>query len=284
MPYLSIIDPLRASRLRQQGYVELPNGEFGSREEYDRRVREAGQRLAARRERNAHRNAPVQDQRSIGRRFSDFVAQNVDANTVRQIREYNNNPFVNFGMNYALGDFAAQNPILGLLFSSIVSGGIAGATTGNPVVAAGVAAKNVATGAIDAWQKHKAVEAAEKEKKNFDDSEVLYYNEKDFPKRPSEEEETRETKQGYENLSIEPQTGNEALLTEIFRQENALRETVPSGARGFQNLQIQRTNNFSIIPQMTKSEKNKNKRARPLNALSKYSPLAVLFNGSSNLS
>lgn len=277
--FQSILDPLAASRMRQRGYVQLPDGRWGTQEEYDRMRAEIRQRGQAARE-----NARPGNLRSVSRRIGDAFGQAVDGDDMLQIVNYQQHPLITYGLNYAMGDFNQQNPILGLLFSSMLSGGIAGMATGNPVVAAGVAAKNIATGAIDAWQKHKAVEVAEKEKKNSDDSEVLYYNEKDFPKRPfGEEEETKEMKQGYANLDVEPQTGNEALLTEIFRQENALRETVPSGARGFQNLQIQRTNSFSIIPQITKPEKNKNKRARPSNVLSKYSPLAILFNSGNNL-
>lgn len=274
MPFLSIIDPLRASRLRQQGYVELPNGEFGSREEYNRMRENIRQRA-----RVAERNARPGDPRSAGRRFWDNIAQYANSETVQQVNNGIPSP-IGWGVNYALSDFSRENPLLGLLFNSVIKGGIATAATGNPLVGVGVAVKNAASNALDAWQVHKAVE--DKKKNQNDKTSSGVSRPFGFPALTNKELEEADLPIRFsEDEPLFLQTGDSVTLEEVREQAaQALNSTLGvQNGKGFSNLQIQRTDSFSITPKLPQKVPEKAKRAKPANRLASYSPLSVLFGG-----
>ena len=272
--FQSILNPLEAARMRARGYVQLPNGEWGTQEQYNRareRIRQRGQ--------EALRNSRPGDPRSAGRRFWDNVGQYANSETVQQI---NNGipPPIGWGVDYALSDFSRENPLIGLLFNSVIRGGIAATATGNPLVGVGVAVKNVASNALDAWQVHKAVENKKENQNDKASSGVS----RPFGFHDWTNEELEEANipiRFSEDTPLFLQTGDNVFLGEVREQAaQALDSTLGvQNGKGFSNLQIQRTDSFSITPKLLQKVPEKAKRAKPANRLASYSPLSVLFGG-----
>lgn len=269
-----ILNPLEAERMRARGYVQLPNGEWGTQEQYNRareRIRQRGQ--------EALRNSRPGDPRSAGRHFWDNVAQYANSETVQQIGNGIPSP-IGWGVDYALGDFSRENPLLGLLFNSVIKGGIAAATTGNPLVGVGVAVKNTASNALDAWQVHKAVED-KKENQNDKTSSggSLPFGFHDWTNEDLEEADIPIRFTPDTPLFL--QTGDNVLLEELRGQAAQVLDSTAGvqNGKGFSNLQIQRTDSFSITPKLLLKVPEKAKRAKPANRLAAYSPLSVLFGG-----
>lgn len=270
--FQSILNPLEAERMRARGYVQLPNGEWGTQEQYNRERERVRQRA-----RTAERNARPGDPRSVGRRFWDNVGQYVNSETVQQIGNGIPSP-IGWGVDYALSDFSQENPLLGLLFNSVIKGGIAAATTGNPLVGVGVAVKNTASNALDAWQVHKAVEDKKENQNNKTSSGIsLPFGFHDWTNEDLEEADIPIRFTPDTPLFL--QTGDNVFLGEVREQAaKALDSTLGvQNGKGFSNLQIQRTDSFSITPKLPQKVPEKAKRAKPVNRLASYSPLSVLF-------
>lgn len=291
--------PAIADRIQRAGYVRLPNGQWGTQEEYNRARADI-----RRRGREAEARAEPGDPRDWRMRFNDFVSQNVNtgelARTVRQIYDYQPNPFLQFGingLNYAMGGFSEQNPILGLLFNSVISGGAAGLSTSNPWVGLGVAAKNIVSGAYDAWKKHRENSANEE----HGAGDVIYYDEEDDSLPDSDLILDRNRSVGRESERIRNReivrdiiewndreiagnlpSGNESRV-EVERERREIEKNIEKAkalqdpVRFFNNLRIERVANFSITPPAGAKVVAKSKKLRSFDFLRNYAPLSSVF-------
>lgn len=306
--------PAIADRIQRAGYVRLPNGQWGLPEERDRAMGEVRRRVReveARRANGGDDDEPYEfDFQDSLIRLGDSIARNINAGELiraaRQISNYQPNRFVQFGLgglNYALGDFSERNPILGLLFNSIASGAAAGLSTSNPLVGFGVAAKDIVSGAYNAWQKHRENAAREERERRapvFYDEESgeipdIDFNNREIVNERDVREREREIAGGAirwndreiignprENPRGEPADRNESR-SELERERREAERRIDAAkalqdpVRFFNNLRIERVANFSITPQSRTRITASAKRLRPFDFLQNYSPFSSVF-------
>lgn len=232
-----IIDPIGAQRMRNRGYVPLPNGEWGSQEQYDRMRADIRQRAEV-----ARQNAVPRDPRSFSRRFSDYINANVGPDFMQQVAN-NDSPFANLAADYAFSGLDAQHQYISLLMKSLLAGGIAGATSGNPLVGLGVGVTNAIKGLPGAIKK--SFEDAQTPSTTTNDD-ILYYNENDFPKTFGQQEREKEEAQRTADFIVDGQTGDVTdntgkYVTNVFTQNEP-----SSTPKRYDNLSMQRVESFTI--------------------------------------
>lgn len=240
--FLSILDPIRYSRLRQQGYHEL-NGRLVHDEEYQDRVQLARERLNNGAHRNGGQNRNGNANQGIGQWLSQSVANWSEDNVGEQIRNYGENPLVEFGLNHALGGVRERSPLTGHIFNSALYGGIAGALSGNPLVGAGVGVTKLLSGLPKAIS-----ESLSKQTNNTDENDI---NERFqvINENPQNNGGLVEVSPGvYRDTNPQTVVIDEDIIAKNLAENVVHSKKQDTEKRGFTGLTIQRTDSFSLTP------------------------------------
>ena len=257
--FQAILDPLGAERMQQRGRVQLPDGTWGTREQYNQAraaIRQRGQAASE----NARRGNP----RSIRSRFWDFIGQNSE-----DFGSFARGAAGNAGIegtiaetaaDYALHGLDAEHEYLALLLKSIIAGGSVTATTGNPFFGLGVGASKMVK-ELPGLIANSLFGKKEKQDKQ---------NSKEV--RPEEPQWLIVDRKTQENSASQPQewhvvdreTG--AVPAEMSNEQQEIFITVdtkPGGRKRFDNLTMEHVDSFMLSGRRGRNERDP-KRATAL--------------------